>query len=178
MTSLDDAWEWYFATSQNLKRFRRLASKHWTALPWGDTTLGRDDHFRSLEAETVRAETTVGLEPFDDIAVLVLFSVFEAEVRDHIGVEIEQHVKAITHTVLKAAADDAVTDVQSGSFGRLMEKYKPSVGPDLIEMVSQVRRYRNWVAHGRRGDLPPDVSPQVAYKRLSEFLNALRNTLT
>jgi hypothetical protein len=102
--------------------------------------------------------------------------VFEAEVRDHIGVEIEPQVKAITHIVLKAAADDAVIDVQSGSFGLLMEKYKPSVGSDLIEMVNQVRRYRNWVAHGRRGDLPPDVTPRLAYDRLSEFLKALRET--
>lgn len=151
-----------------------MAARYWDLLPWETSALGRDDEFLSLDGKAVLAETKAGLDPFDDIAVLVLFSVFEAEVRDHVGEEIEPQLKSITHPVLKASADDAVIDVKSGSFGRLMEKYKPSVGPDLVEMVNQVRRYRNWVAHGRRGDLPSDVTPQAAYERLSEFLKYLR----
>lgn len=176
MKSLDEAWEWYLATRKNLERFRRMADKHWEFLPWESSPLGRDDDFRTLTAEMVVVETRLGLKPFDDIAVLVLFSVFEAEVRDHIGEEIEPLAEAIQHPVLKAAANEVVGDVENGSFGRLMEKYKPSVGPNLVEMVNQVRRYRNWVAHGRRGEMPPEVNPRVAHERLSEFLQSLRGT--
>lgn len=176
MNSLDDAWKWYTAARQNLYRLGRMADKHWISLPWDTSALGQDNEFRLLEAETVKSDTNIGLGPFDDIAVLVLFSVFEAEVRDHVGEEIEPQLKAITHPVLKASSDYAMADVKSGSFGRLMEKYKPSVGPDLVEMVNQVRRYRNWVAHGRRGDLPSDVTPRAAYERLREFLGCLRCT--
>lgn len=175
MTSLDDAWRWYLAARQNLKRFGRLADKYWNSLPWEASPLGRDDDFRTLEADAIVSETKAGLEPFDDIAVLVLFSVFEAEVRGLIGEEIEPLVEAIHHPVLRIAANEAVSDVENGSFGRLMEKYRAPVGADLVEMVNQVRRYRNWVAHGRRGPLPADVNPRVAYERLSEFLKRLRS---
>jgi hypothetical protein len=47
---------------------------------------------------------------------------------------------------------------------------------DLVEEVHQVRRYRNWVAHGRR-DQPRDrVHPQLAYDRLTRFLAILMPT--
>lgn len=178
MKSLDEAWEWYLATRKNLERFRRMADKHWEFLPWDSSPLGRDDDFRTLDAETVVVETRLGLNPFDDIAVLVLFSVFEAEIRDQVREEIGPLVEAIQHPVLKAAASEVLGDVEGGSFGRLMEKYKAPIGADLVEIVNQVRRYRNWVAHGRRAAIPPDVNPRVAYERLGEFLNHFRRLST
>ena len=39
-----------------------------------------------------------------------------------------------------------------------------------LEEVNQVRRYRNWVAHGRRAAQPAAVSPKVAFERLTRFL--------
>jgi len=59
--------------------------------------------------------------------------------------------------------------VHEGSFFAVLDAHK---GPhdDLLEAVNQVRRYRNWVSHGKRGARPPDVSPRVAYERLGEFL--------
>jgi len=42
-----------------------------------------------------------------------------------------------------------------------------------IEEVNQVRRYRNWVAHGRRAEPAEYVTPPAAYRRLRAFLAAL-----
>jgi hypothetical protein len=42
---------------------------------------------------------------------------------------------------------------------------------NLTEEVNQVRRYRNWVAHGRRMEQPAAVDPATAYDRLKRFLN-------
>jgi hypothetical protein len=49
------------------------------------------------------------------------------------------------------------------------------VKPELVEQVSQVRRYRNWVAHGRRNrDMENDrVTPKMAFQRLKEFMDVL-----
>ena len=44
---------------------------------------------------------------------------------------------------------------------------------NLIEEVNQVRRYRNWVAHGRRTPQPAAVTPATAYDRLKRFLDHL-----
>jgi hypothetical protein len=52
------------------------------------------------------------------------------------------------------------------------------IGSDLIEQVSQVRHYRNWVAHGKRpnlrGKLPAkELDPKDAFDRLKAFLEVL-----
>lgn len=172
MKSLVDAWKWYTATRDNLLRMNRLADKYWRLLPWAGK-LGRDDDFRLLEASDVLTETRHSLEFLDDLAVLVLFSVFEQAVRDHVRDGAGVEADALTHPVLRRAAEEALRAVEEGSFFRVLEPYKGEGRADLIEEVNQVRRYRNWVAHGRRGEQPPAVTPTSAYDRLSRFLVAV-----
>jgi len=45
----------------------------------------------------------------------------------------------------------------------------------LVEEVNQVRKYRNWVAHGRHAARPDSVDPETAYTRLDRFLKAMVN---
>lgn len=169
MKTLDDALRWYLNTRDNLQRMHRLARRHWQMLPWeGD--LGRDEEFKLLEGSDVRAETEYSLDFLDDLTVVVLFSVFEQTIREQIRDEVEAEAAGLTHPVLRKAAEDAVQAVELGSFFRVLEPYKAEGHADLIEEVNQVRRYHNWVAHGRRGEQPPSVAPRMAYERLSRFL--------
>ncbi|MDB5313023.1 MAG: hypothetical protein JWO38_7225 [Gemmataceae bacterium] len=41
-------------------------------------------------------------------------------------------------------------DLNEGYFNRILESYTVQVSKDLIEKVNQARKYREWVAHGRR----------------------------
>jgi hypothetical protein len=43
----------------------------------------------------------------------------------------------------------------------------------LVESVNQVRRYRNWVAHGRRIAKPDAVDTETAFRHLKDFLNGV-----
>lgn len=54
-------------------------------------------------------------------------------------------------------------------------KEQGRIEADLVTQIDQVRDYRNWVAHGRRGrDTGMNrVTPQIAYDRLKDFLGAL-----
>src|SRR5216684_2153350 len=146
MKTLDDARDWYDSTRKNLERMNRLARKYWDALPW-DSDIGRDDDFRLLEADIVRSETETSLQFMDDLAVVVLFSVFEQIVRDHVKSEVLVEIDRISHPFLRKAADEATEQIEVGSFARVVEPYKAQ-DANLIEEVNQVRRYRNWVAHG------------------------------
>ena len=177
MISIADAWRWYDATRKSLFRIRRLAAKHWGDLPW-EGSLGRDDEFRLLEAVDVIQDGNLALDYFDDVAVLVLFSVFEAQVRSHLLAEVRSEVDAIRHPALRLAATDALTAIEDGSFFRVLEPFKSPELAGLVEEVNQVRRYRNWVAHGRRSARPPDVTPKNAFERLDRFLKALNVTAT
>jgi hypothetical protein len=63
-------------------------------------------------------------------------------------------------------------DIGGGSFGKVTRALR-GIDPNLVEEVNQVRRYRNWVAHGRRGPEPDFVTPQKAYDRLTRFLKRM-----
>ena len=177
MKTIHDAWEWYNFTRDNLIRFRRLADKHWNDLPW-EGHLGKDETFKNLDSIDVTRESDLGLTHFDDIAVLVLFSVFEAEVRQTVMTDVNSESFDIQHPTVKYAITKALETIESGSFYRVLEPYKKSTLVELIEPVNQVRRYRNWVAHGKRSEQPADVTPKVAYERLNQFLVAFNEPKT
>jgi hypothetical protein len=175
MTTLEEAWAWYQATAHSLWRVERIGRKYWTA-PELEQLLGNDNHFRDLTGAVVEGESKNGREPLDDLAVVVLFSVFESRVRDYLIARLEPEVAKLTEPILKAAAEDAVRGVEEGSFYRRVLdplKQQQAVNANLVTEVDQVRDYRNWVAHGRRGNPTNAVDPKTAYERLSRFLTVL-----
>jgi hypothetical protein len=176
MKTLADAWDWYIATKKNLARMRRLGEKHWNDPSLENASIWQDDYFKMLEKNDIVAESDVSLMPIDDLAVVVLFSVFESRVRDYLIELIRPEAKGINDPILKEAAEDAIRGVEEGSFyRRVLDPLKKQgrVSADLITQVDQVRDYRNWVAHGRRDVPTNNVTPNLACGRLGEFLAAL-----
>jgi|ERR1051325_2888336 hypothetical protein len=176
MKTLADAWAWYVATKTALTRMRRLGEKHWNDPSLADASIWRDDSFRMLEAVDLVEQTTRSLQPIDDLAVVVLFSVFESLVRDHLKELIEPEAAGIANPILKEAAEDALQGIAEGSFyRRVLEPLKKQgrASAELVTQIDQIRDYRNWVAHGRREEPTNNVTPIMAYGRLTEFLDTL-----
>src|SRR5262249_35014713 len=123
MTTLDDAWRWYETVIRQAKLARRLASNHWDSLPW-DAGIGRDAFFRVLDSQKVVEDAQFVTDELDDLAVLVLFSVFEATVREAVLAELQPEVKLLKHPSLKHAAKEACDWIQDGSFYRVLEPFK------------------------------------------------------
>jgi hypothetical protein len=173
MNTLEDAWNWYQEAKRQVGLVRRLASAHWLELPW-EGPLGRDDRFKGLDRKKLEEETQATLAQMDDLAVLVLFSVFESRVRERLAGELRREVseKSVSHAVLLQAVDDLIQQVEDGSFFKVLAPYK-SLDHNLVEEVNQVRRYRNWIAHGKRGKKPDAVDPRSAYERLDRFWRAI-----
>lgn len=171
MRTIQDAWDWYLAARDQFRRMRRLAERYWDELPW-EGRLGRDDLFRSLDNKDLIAEADVGLGELNDLAVLLLFSVFEAQVRQFVHDQVQAEAASLRHPALVQAAEETVQRIDEGSFFRVLEAYKIA-DADVVEQVNQVRRYRNWVAHGRRGASPITLDPPEAIRRLRLFLKAL-----
>ncbi len=176
MKTLSDAWEWYCSTKRNLERMRRLGSRYWNHPSLEVASIWQDDDFRMLEASDIVEETTTSLTPIDDLAVVVLFSVFESRVRDYLLERIQPEAAALTDPILKDAAADAIQGVKEGSFFRRVLdplKKQDQTLSDLATQIDQVRTYRNWVAHGRRDAPTNNVTPEMAYARLNDFLAVL-----
>jgi hypothetical protein len=112
------------------------------------------------------------LEDLDDLAVLVLFSVFEVTVRDLAKADVDRETAALQHPAVMRAVRDLKEAIENGSFGRVTESYK-SMDVGLTAQVNQVRKFRNWVAHGRRGRPENSVEPEAAMDRLRRYLARL-----
>lgn len=173
MTSLADAWRWYEAVRRQAKLAGRVAGSYWADLPW-DGAIGRDTFLRELDPGAVVREAEFVADELADQAVVALFAVFEAAVREAVLVEVRPEAERLTHPALRHAAADALAWIEEGSFFRVLEPFKTDGQADLIEQVNQVRRYRNWVAHGRRGTPPALVTPEAARDRLERFLAFLQ----
>lgn len=174
MRTLDEAQHWYESTRRNLTRFGRLSRRYWADLPW-DGPLARDEHLRELDPEVVRQEIETALAELDDLAVLVLFSVFEHTLRTLVQDQVRGELDGLSHPTLKHTAAEVRTGLREGSFyNNILEPLKGIGHDDLIEQVNQVRHYRNWVAHGRDVDKrPAAVTPRIAFERLQSLLTAL-----
>jgi hypothetical protein len=169
MRTLEDSWKWYTDNRRLLQLMSRMGRLYWNKLPWDD--MGNDDHFRMLEGIDIQADADAVLSEFDDLAIFVIFSVFEAIVRDHVANDVEAEVAGLKHVALQRAASKMKQNIEEGSFyNNVLDLYK-KLDHDLVEEVSQVRRYRNWVAHGRRKDKKPfETDPKEAFDRLNAFL--------
>jgi hypothetical protein len=171
IASLADAWSWYESVLLLTQAMGRLGKKHWDHLPWeGD--LGRDERLRLLESATIVEGAEAVLRDLNDLCVLLLFSVFEVIVRERALREVAEELPAPQHPALQHALRTLNEGLEHGSFFRVLEAYK-GLDPGLIEEVNQVRQYRNWVAHGRRGRPANSTDPHLAYDRLQRFLDRL-----
>jgi hypothetical protein len=168
IASLDDAWNWYESTRRLAQTMGRLGEKHWNNLPWGGD-LGRDNHLRDLTSAEILTFSQAVLDDLDDLCVLLLFSMFEATIRERVLAEVVAELPPLGHVAIKSALDKLRLDIEQGSFFNVLEPYK-DLDANLVEQVNQVRRYRNWVAHGRRTEQPAAVDPKTAYDRLKQFL--------
>ena len=171
MTTLEDAWTWYEETIRALGVTNRLGNLYWNGLPW-EGKMGKDEHFKEVDGEKLAEAADRGLEQLKDLAIVLFFSIFESIVRERIRAEVGIERRTLKHPVLQSAAERTDQELDRGSFHRVLELLK-TYDSDLVEQVRQVRRYRNWICHGRRGPRPMDLDVRKAYDRLSALLARL-----
>jgi hypothetical protein len=116
------------------------------------------------------ADADFSLDHLDDFAVLILFSAFESIVRTQAQADVQRERNRLNHPLATRILDQAIDDIEQSSIFRVIDVFKGQ-DVDLVEEVNQVRQYRNWVAHGRRGKPPFGIDPEIAYKRLKRFLD-------
>ena len=179
MKTLEDAWQWYKSARNNLIRMKRLGTHHWTDPSLAQASFWQDDRFKRLEAVDIERQTNLALAPLEDLGVLVLFSVFEAAVRDHLAEAIRPESDSLVHPILKQAAEDVFDGIRQGSLAnKVLSPLKDQgrISAQLSDKVKQVRDYRNWVAHGKREPRPANIVSLTAhdtFERLKEFLDVL-----
>jgi hypothetical protein len=168
--SLDDAWTWYHAVRTLAFDMMTLARK-WDD-PALDEVLARDNRLRHRTAVDLQVMAQAIMDDLDDLAILVMFSVFEATVRDRATADVEREMELVRHPAVLRAVRELTEAIKNGSFARVTEAYQ-EMDKDLTAQVNQIRKFRNWVAHGRRGDPENNIDPENARARLRRYLARL-----
>ncbi len=153
MRTLDDAWRWYRDAKKTLQRMERMGNRYWDTILWDTPPWKGDRHFIDLTREALVESAMNAAEHLDDLAVVVLFSVFEANVRGAILDQVQAKEPQYQHRAIRDAIKTARERIGEGNFYAVLSSFKGSDN-NLIEEVNQVRKYRNWVSHGRRGAQP------------------------
>ncbi|SIO05354.1 hypothetical protein SAMN05444166_2217 [Singulisphaera sp. GP187] len=141
MITLKEAWVWYLETRKLLRLMRRFASHYWDQLPWADA-LEKDELFRTQEGPPLVDSAGSSLDQLDDLAIVVLFSAFESQVRSRVLLDVEDEIKQLKHPALQSAGKNVEHELSRGSFHRVLSALSP-IDHDLVEQVWQVRHYRN-----------------------------------
>jgi len=167
--SLEDAETWYRSVKSlaAMKRMAGLWDREEIAEVWG-----HDNRLRNVSSAELRDMAATILDDLDHLAVLVLFSVFEATVPARTEADVDREIAELQHPAVLSAVNELKDAIKNGSFRKVTAAYK-KMGTDLTEEVNQVRRFRNWVAHGRQGERPNNVVPDQAIDRLNRYLARL-----
>jgi hypothetical protein len=168
--SLEDAWNWYISVRTLAYDMRHLAGR--CDRPAWAAALSLDNRLRDRTGAQLSDMAKRILDDLDDLAVLVLFSVFEATVRAQAGADVDHETAQISHVAVLEAVKDLQEAIKNGSFAKVVKAFK-GMDTDLTAQVNQVRRFRNWVAHGRRDAPENNVAPQDALDRLGRYLGLL-----
>jgi len=172
MKDLDAAWKWYTDAKASMRHIERVGRRCWDIIPWDESPWRNDNVLSILSKEQVIEPAQNGLEHLDDLAVVVLFSVFEATVRGVVYAQVAAEEQWYQHRAIADAIKSAKERIDEGSFFAVLNPFK-TANSNLIEEVHQVRHYRNWVSHGKRKEQPPSVNPKIAYDRLKQCLELL-----
>jgi hypothetical protein len=118
------------------------------------------------------------LEDWEQAAILAFHDQFPLEGYRRLAymmldADVEVEKARLSHALIVRIVEEAVQQIEHGSFYQVLEDFKGRGKDGLVEEVNQVRRYRNWVAHGRRTAMPDAVDPDTAYRRLKRFLDVL-----
>jgi len=113
-------------------------------------------------------------ELIDDQAVLFLYATFEAVLRDHVVAQAGHLIGAIHPSAqfglnMQAWFADICRETR---MDKVVDLFSPSVSQTLIAQAGSIRKYRHWLAHGKRGAVPPSVTPLFAYTSLTSFLRS------
>ncbi len=158
IASLDDAWRWYETARRLARTMQRLGDKHWNTLPWeGD--LGRDDHLNNLTSASILDDAQRLLDDLDDLCVLLLFSVFEATLRERTLLEVEAELPSLRHVAIKHAIAEMRDGIEQGNFFRVLEPYK-DLDASLVEEVNAAIATGSRTA-GAPPSLPRSIRPPL-----------------
>ncbi len=174
---LDLIWRAYGITLDAFGVVRRSLS---IAAPERTAVLQGSQFAKPASNQNILDALDAAQEELDDQTVMFLYATFEATLRDHVT---DQAPLLATSTHpgpqfgpnLEAWFTEFCKETRMDRVITLFEPWATSTG---IAQAGTIRKYRHWLAHGKRGAAPPSVLPQFAYKLTDQLSEVMRPRMT
>lgn len=167
---LEPIWDAYQTASHALKVARRCATQ--PAIE--EERPFRNTRFHRLSQGKVTRLLDDAQSELDDVAVLSLYAAFEAHLRAHLARQsrLLGSVPGAGRSLRRALAKEFAAHCDRElAMDRIAKLFADAVGDALVADVVNIRKFRHWVAHGRRRrSTHSPVPPLHAYRALSAFL--------
>jgi hypothetical protein len=168
---LDSIWRAYGITLDSYGVVRRSLS---LAAPERAAVLQGGQFVSAANDQAILDALDVAQEELDDQTVMFLYATFEATLRDHVTAQGPLLAGAVQPGPqfgpnLEAWFTEFCKDIRMDKVVSLFEPWAAATG---IAQAGSIRKYRHWLAHGKRGAVPPSVTPQFAYNSLTSFLRS------
>lgn len=178
MNPLDEIWAWYEAARDSLHLALRVITRaSSSSIPSNviSNIVPERSIFQSAPLDEVTLRLQQAERELPNLAIVALWASFEQQVLDHL----EQTVQRILRQKRKGCLQQRVLQERLKKprywhFEEVLDLYKGVIDSRLVGEVKQVLQYRNWVAHGSTSPMPLNITPEVAYERLKDFLDQLK----
>ena len=135
--SLQDAWKWYRAVRTLSLDMKHLAGR--CDRPEWEAVLNLDNRLRHRTAAELHDLADTILDDLNDLAVLVLFSVFEATVRARAGEDVDRETALISHVAVRQAVKRPINTRPMRS-GKGQPESTPAASATRARAVGQGQR--------------------------------------
>ncbi len=126
----------------------------------------KNTHFVNNEREMSRRELSDAQQKIDDLFVLRMWASFERwlinRFLEYVGEECQNSEYAYKEYLSK--------QIEYFRIDELLDLLKNRHDPELVGQLKQIKKYRDWVAHGHGPEKRPAAcNPDDCYTRLSRF---------
>jgi|GEM_PF-3923382 len=170
---MDEIIEWYDFVEASI-RLARNTTKHYPPPErvYDRTLFGRafeesPESFQELRQKPLPSV----LEQLNEATVVLLYAAFERSLLLHLqDAMFDILAEKEQQPWLGELALMLPEKAERWQIREILELFRKQVTSNLIGQMKALYDYRNWLAHGKKGDAPPRILPRDAYARFKSFL--------
>ncbi|TAE30897.1 MAG: hypothetical protein EAZ92_03480 [Candidatus Kapaibacterium sp.] len=173
LQELDEIYADYEFQRKTLKLFKlnvKLALKGTVGL---SASLLKQSELHSFTPEIAKERADATEKHLADSTILSLWIVFERCLVEYLqnGVTI-----SLRSPISELLYDRVLKDIEWWRLDDKIDMTKSLFDSKLLENLTHIKKYRNWVAHRNPNQQPPNIKPGNAYTYLREAIESIQNS--
>lgn len=131
--------------------------------------------FEKQKPKTINTLTESATNELDDLVVLSLFASFERQLRKEIITK-SLILEKIDPTKLgKKISSQVSKEIEYWKIDEIIDLFNPVVDSYICGQLKEIKRYRDWLAHGKMRKKSVSADPKTTFETIKLFCDELNN---